>query len=302
MKKVAVTGGLGFIGSNLVHELVGQGYDVHVLDIVSEPPIASRRAPGATYHVGDVRDGAHLRTLMEGAAYVFHLAALPRVQYSIEHPEETHMVNVNGTLAVLVAARDAGVERVVNSSSGAVYGEQERMPFSEDMAPNPMSPYALHKYIGERYCEHFSQMYQVPTVSLRYFNVYGPHDDPQGPYALVVSRFIEMRRAGQPLTIRGDGMNSRDYTHVRDVVAANIQAATSPHVGSGEVCNIGGGRAISVREVAACIGGETVTVAACVEPRHALSDTTRARMLLAWQPTVVFEDGVEELKRNAGIL
>lgn len=301
MKKVLVTGGLGFIGSNLVRTLVDEGYEVHALDILAEPPVASRRVPGAQYHQGDVRDGELIRRLMDGVSYVFHLAALPRVQYSLEYPEETHAVNVNGTLTLLVAARDAKVEKFVNSSSGAVYGDQDRMPFTEDMSPNPMSPYALHKYIGERYCRQFAEVYGVPTVSLRYFNVYGPHDDPNGPYALVVSRFIELRRSGKPLTIRGDGTNSRDYTHVQDVVAANLRAATSTGVGSGEVFNIGGGRAISVCDVAACVGGDTVFVEACNEPRHALSDTTRARTILGWEPQVVFEEGVAQLKREAGI-
>lgn len=302
MKKVLVTGGLGFIGSNLVRTLVDEGTEVHVLDILAEPPLASRVVDKAHYHQGDIRDGEVLRTLLQGVSHVFHLAALPRVQYSLENPEETHTVNVNGTLALLVAARDAQVERLVYSSSGSVYGDQEQMPFTEDMLPNPMSPYALHKYMGEQYCRHFSEVYGLPTVSLRYFNVYGPHADPQGPYALVVSRFIEQRRSGQPLTIRGDGTNSRDYTHVRDVVAANLRAATAPTVGRGEVLNIGGGRAISVREVASCVGGETLMVDACVEPRHALSDTMRARTLLGWEPTVVFEDGVAELKRAAGLV
>jgi nucleoside-diphosphate-sugar epimerase len=254
------------------------------------------------YYKGDVRDQSLLRVVCEGAECVFHLAALPRVQYSIEHIEETHEVNVDGTFAVLCAARETGVKRVVFSSSSALYGDQEKLPITEDMATNPLSPYALHKHIGEELCRLFSRLYGVETVSLRYFNVYGPHDDPHGAYALVISKFIDQRKRGHMLTIAGDGMNTRDYTHVEDIVRANLLAMSSLSVGHGEAINIGNGTQISVREVAACIGGEITHVPERVEPKHTRADISRARILLGWEPTISFQTGITELKHTAGLV
>lgn len=285
-KKAVVTGGAGFIGSHLVRELQSQGFDVVVVDIKTE---------------GDVRDAKSLGEFFTGAQFVFHLAALPRVQYSIEHPEETHETNVTGTLNVLLAAKKANVERVIFSSSAAVYGDQEKMPLQEDMPPLPKSPYALHKYAGECYCRLFSEVYGLPTVSLRYFNVYGPGADPNGAYALVIAKFIQQRSEGKPLTITGDGTNTRDYVYVRDIARANMLAATGKQVGKGEVINIGSGTNASVNTIAQLVGGPTERIAPRLEPRDSRASTLRAEKLLGWEPQVNLKEGIAELKKLSGL-
>ncbi|MSR70897.1 NAD-dependent epimerase/dehydratase family protein, partial [Candidatus Kaiserbacteria bacterium] len=233
-EKVVVTGGLGFIGSHLVAALREKDFEVVVADMPEH----------------DIRDTEALAALFAGAKYVFHLAALPRVQYSIEHPQETNEVNIGGTVSVLCAAKRAGVERVIYSASSSAYGDQDTMPLVESMQANPKSPYALQKYVGELYCRLFAETMGLPTVCLRYFNVYGPGADPNGAYALVIAKFLQQRAEGKPLTITGDGTQTRDYTHVRDVVRANLLAAESSLVGRGEVINIGAGNNASVNKVA----------------------------------------------------
>lgn len=283
VKKAVVTGGAGFIGKHLVAGLRKEGFDVAVVDIKE---------------TGDVRKLNDLTASFAGAQYVFHLAALPRVQYSIEHPQETHDTNVSGTLNVLLAARDCGVKCVVLSSSAAVYGDQEVMPLREDMPAQPKSPYGLHKYIGEQYCKLFSDIYGLQTVCLRYSNVYGPGADPNGAYALVVAKFIQQKQAGAALTICGTGENTRDYVAVEDVVRANILAATSGSVGRAEVINIGSGKETSVKTIAKLVGGTIVYVEARLEPARSVADITRAKTLLGWEPTISFEDGIAAMTRT----
>jgi len=295
-----VTGGAGFIGSSIVDALVERGDEVHVIDNLS----AGKREhvnPKATFHKKDIRDFDAIAPIFVGMDLVFHLAALPRVQPSIEDPRTTHDVNVTGTLNVLVAAHNAKVKRVVYSASSSAYGDQAIMPLSEDMAANPFSPYGLQKYIGELYCQLFSKVYDMETVSLRYFNVYGPRASTDGAYALVIGKFLDQRSHGQPMSIVPDGTQSRDFTHVRDVVRANLLAAESSRVGKGEVINIGGGHDYSVLEVAALIGGATVFTAPRLEPKRTLADIRKAKELLNWQPTVAFKEGIEELKKLYGI-
>lgn len=301
MKKAVVTGGAGFVGTHILHALQEAGYEAHGVDNYAAGRLPERVIGAVTYHEVDIRDGEELTRVFEGAEFVFHTAALPRVQFSLEYPEESNEVNIGGTVKVLNAARRAGVKRVVYSASSSAYGEQDRYPLQEDMTPNPQSPYGLQKYVGELYSRLFSEAYGLSTVSLRYFNVYGPLCDPKGAYALVIPKFIEQRRTGQPMTITGDGTNVRDYTHVRDVARANLLAATSERVGQGEVLNIGGGREVSVNEVATLIGGEVTHIEARPEPRRTSADTTRARDLLGWRPEHTFEEGLAELKAAAGI-
>ena len=236
--------------------------------------------------------------IIKGAKFVFHLAALPRVQYSIEHPVETHEVNVTGTQNVLIAARECGVKRVVYSASSSAYGDQKVMPLVETMTPNPKSPYGLHKYVGEVYARVWSEIYGLETVSLRYFNVYGPRINPDGAYPLAIGKFFKLRRTGKPLTIWGDGTQTRDFTHVRDVVRANLLAAESPKVGKGEVINIGAGRNFSINDVAKLIGGSIVHEPARLEPHDTLADNSLAKKLLGWKPEVTLEEGIAELKEN----
>ncbi len=298
MTKVVVTGGAGFIGSHLTDLLVERGFEVHVIDIGGKREYAN---PRAVFHNLDIRDFEGISPVFSGAKYVFHTAALPRVQPSIQDPRTTHDVNVNGTLNVLLAARDAGAKRVIYSASSSAYGDQKELPLKEEMDVHPMSPYALQKYMGELKCRLFAEIYGIETVALRYFNVYGPRAPVDGPYAQVVSRFIEQRKNGEPLTIVPDGTQSRDFTHVRDVVRANILAAESSKVGKGEVINVGGGRSRTVLEVADLIGGPKVFIEPRLEPKHSSADISHARELLGWEPEVPFEEGIAELKNLYGL-
>ncbi len=281
---MVVTGGKGFIGTHLCEALSHEGYEVVTFDIKDNQ---------------DVRDTESLKKIFEGAEFVFHLAALPRVQYSIEHPDISNDTNINGTLSVLIAAHAAGVKRVVYTASSSAYGDQDVMPLKEDMPAHPISPYALQKYVGELYARLFSEVYGLSTVSLRYFNVYGPGADPNGPYAQVIPKFIEMRLKDEPMTITGDGTQTRDLVHVRDIARANILAATAAGVGKGEVINIGTGKSYSINEIAQSIGGPIKYIPARLEPHTTRADNTRARELLGWKPTVTLEEGIAELKSLA---
>ncbi len=294
-KKIIVTGGAGFIGSNLVDALIEKGADVHVIDNLSGGKKENVNE-NATLHVVDLRNLDEITPIINGAEYVFHFAALPRVQYSIEHPVETNDVNVNGTLNVLIAAQKGGVKRVVYSASSSAYGDQKEMPLIETMTANPKSPYGLQKYIGELYCKVWSAVHELETVSLRYFNVYGKGQNPDGAYALVVGKFLRQKAEGKPMTICGDGNNTRDFTNVKDVVRANILAAQSEKVGKGEVMNIGAGDNHSVNNIAKLIGGEVEYVEARLEPANTLADTTKAKELIGWEPTITLEQGLKELQ------
>lgn len=299
--KAIVTGGAGFIGSHLADALVAAGFDTHVVDTL-ENGKREHVPEGATLHEVDIRTTDALRGIFAGARAVFHLAALPRVPFSIEHPVPAHDTNVNGTVSVLLAARDAGVGRVVFASSSSVYGDHETLPLSEDAPTVPVHPYGLHKLIGEQYLALFSSLYGVPTVSLRYFNVYGPRLDPEGPYALLIGRFLKQRLAGEPLTIVGDGTQTRDFTHVSDIVRANLCALESGRVGKGEAINIGTGTQVSVNEVADLFGDAPRTaLPPRAEAKHSLADTRRAKELLGWEPTVSAKEGMAALLRDFGL-
>jgi len=298
--KVVVTGGAGVIGTNLVKRLLKEGYAVTVLDNYAAGKKPERFQNGAENIEGDIRDMDVLMNVCRGAYGIFHEAALPRVAFSMEHPAETHDVNVNGTLNVLLAARDSSVKRVVFASSSSSYGDlpKDKYPVKEDeVIKQPIAPYALHKYIGEHYCRLFALQFGLETVSLIYFNVYGPYADPEGAYALVIGKFLKQVKEGRPMTICGDGGYYRDYTYVDDVVEANILAMTKETVGKGEVINIGNNKPYSVNEVARLIGGETVTI----DPRpgdvrYTCADITKAKKLLDWQPKVSLEEGIRKLK------
>lgn len=292
--KAVVTGGLGFIGSHLLEFLSARSFAVHSVDTAA--PRQERAREEVTYHTVDIREYDKLAPIFSGARYIFHTAALPRVQPSILDPRTTHDINVNGTLNILIAARDAGAKRVVYSASSSAYGNQEKLPLSEDMPARPLSPYGLQKYIGELQCRLFSEIYGLETVSLRYFNVYGPGAKTDGAYALVIGRFLEQRKRGEPLTIVPDGTQSRDFTHISDVARANLLAADSPKVGRGEVINIGGGKNRTVLEIADLIGGPRVFVEPRIEPQHTLADIRKAQELLGWEPKIPFEEGIAELK------
>ncbi len=293
-KKVLVVGGAGFIGSHLTDALVAAGHEVHVLDNLAGGKKENVNSQ-AIFHLADIRNLEEIKPLFKDIEWVFHLAALPRVPYSIEHPVETNDTNVSGTLNVLVAAKEAGVKKLIYSASSSAYGDQPILPLVETMPANPKSPYGLQKYIGELYCRVFSMVYGLPTVSLRYFNVYGPRYNAEGAYALVIGKFIEQKKRGEPLTITGDGEQTRDFTNIKDIVRANILAAESNNVGQGEVMNTGGGNGVSVNRIAELVGGEVIHIPARLEPRDSLADNSLAKKLIGWEPQVKIEDGIAEL-------
>jgi len=295
-QKAVVTGGAGFIGSHIVDMLIERGFEVHAIDNL----VGGNREninKKARLHEIDLRDLDAIKPAIKGARYVFHTAALSRVQYSIENPIETNETNVGGTLNVLMASHEEGVKKVIYSASSSAYGDQEKMPLTEDMPAHPKSPYGLQKYIGELYCSLWSEIYGLPTVSLRYFNVYGPRQNPLGVYALVIGKFLKQRHEREPMTITGDGEQTRDFTHVYDVVRANMLAADSTNISKGEVFNIGAGNNFSVNKIAELIGGETTYIPARLEPKHSFADNTRAREILGWEPKITLEEGIKKLKQ-----
>ncbi|MSU74136.1 NAD-dependent epimerase/dehydratase family protein [Candidatus Kaiserbacteria bacterium] len=300
MKKAIVTGGAGFIGSNLSRVLVDAGWETHIIDI--DPSFRKDTLPKeATLHVLDVRSTDAIQKVMEGADVVFHTAAVPRVPYSLEHPVETTDQNVTGTVSALTAAARAKVRRFVYSASGSAYGEQTILPLVETMAANPVNPYGLQKYVGELFAKLWSETYGIQTVSLRYFNVYGPGMDPNGAYALAIGKFAMARKNNDPITIFGDGTVTRDFTHISDVVRANLLAAENPKVGKGEVINIGAGRNVSIKALADMFGGEIVYAPPRIEAHDSLADNRKAKELLGWEPTVTLEDGIMALKKEMQI-
>jgi len=296
-KKAIVTGGAGFIGSHLVDALVSFGIEVSIIDNLSTGKIENLN-PKAKFFNVDVCNLNNINHLFNGIDIVFHLAAVASVQYSIENPKETNDINVGGTLNVLLSAKEAGVKRLVFSSSSSVYGDVDKIPTNESRKINPKSPYALHKYTGELYCKLFSEIYNLETVCLRYFNVYGPRQNPNGAYASVIAKFSDLKRNKEILTITGDGNQTRDFVFVEDVARANIFAAESDRVGKGEVVNIGSGKKYSVNEIAKIIGGPTKNIPQRVEPKDSMADISLAKFLLDWEPSISLEDGLEILLQN----
>jgi len=293
-----VTGGAGFVGSHLVNALLDRGLRVRVIDNFATGKREVLNS-GAELVEADIRDLEAIRPAFKDVDCVFHAAALPRVPLSIEKPVETHMVNVVGTLNVLIAARDAQVRRLVYSGSSSVYGDQPHLPLREDMPPNPLNPYALQKLTGEQYTRLFHRLFSMETLTLRYFNVFGPRMAHEGAYVTVISAFLRARREGKPLTIHGDGEQSRDFTHVFDVVRANL-AAMDCAIADGRAINIGHGRNISINRVAELIGGPTVNLPPRPgDARHTLADNSEAQRVLGWRPEVSFEDGLAELIRQS---
>jgi nucleoside-diphosphate-sugar epimerase len=299
-RTVLVTGGAGFVGSHLVDALLNRGLHVRLIDNFAT---GKREVlnPGAELVEADIRNLESIRPAFKDIDCVFHAAALPRVPLSIEKPVETHMVNVVGTLNVLIAARDAQVRRLVYSGSSSVYGDQPHLPLREDMPPNPLNPYALQKLTGEQYTRLFHRLFSMETLTLRYFNVFGPRMAHEGAYVTVISVFLRARREGKPLTIHGDGEQSRDFTHVFDVVRANL-AAMDCAIADGRAINIGHGRNIIINRVAELIGGPTVNLPPRPgDARHTLADNSEAQRVLGWRPEVSFEDGLAELIRQSGL-
>lgn len=301
--KCVVTGGCGFIGSHLVDALVARGDEVTALDDFSTGDRGFLN-PSATLVEGSVTDAALLRSVLDGAGAVFHTAAMASVPLSVDDPAGTHEVNATGTLNVLQAAREGGVGRVVFSSSSSVYGEQDSPIMREDMTPRPLSPYGLQKLIGEQYGGMFAQLFGMRVVSLRYFNVYGPRQPAGGAYALVVPQFLKLRAAGKPLTVYGDGRQTRSYVHVDDVVRANLLAADADlPIGEGVVLNVGSGEETSVNDIAALIGGTVEHIIpnprGAFEEQRKCADHSRAGALIGWAPRIAFAEGLRSVLEPA---
>jgi nucleoside-diphosphate-sugar epimerase len=299
--KVGVVGGAGFIGSNLVDALVERGDDVLVVDNFSTGYRANLNPAAPVEEVDIAVDSERLTSVLHGREVVFLTAAMPRVPRSIEDPVGTHEVNVTGALRVLKAAVDAGVRRVVYSSSSSVYGDQPVLPLTEDMPPNPLNPYACQKYMCEIYARNFARIYGLETVCLRYFNVYGPRQVTEGAYRLVIGIFMDQRLRGEPLTIHGDGQQTRDFTWVGDVVRANILAGESDRVGKGEPINVGAGQEVSIERIAELIGGPVVHhPPRGFDERFKRAGIQKAWDLLGWEPRVQIDEGMQRLMERLG--
>ena len=298
MSRFLVTGGAGFIGSHLCHRLVADGHEVRALDDLSSGHRDNLAGIDVDLMVGDLRDAATVAAAVEDAEIILHHAAIASVQFSVEQPLLEQEVNVIGTLQLLEAARAADVRRVVFAASAAAYGLDPVVPKREDMLPVPGSPYGLSKVTGEHYCRVWSEVYGLETVCLRYFNIFGPRQDPRSPYSGVISIFTQKMIDGQRPVIHGDGEQSRDFTYVDNVVAANLAAATTPQA-AGEIYNIGTGRAVTVNELVAALGAILGTD---MVPEHgpgrtgdvrvSVADITRARQHLGYEPQVDFEAGL----------
>ncbi|MGH7311511.1 MAG: SDR family oxidoreductase, partial [Candidatus Rokuibacteriota bacterium] len=297
---VLVTGGAGFIGSHLVERLLGDGHAVRVLDNFSTGsranlPFADRYGAALTVIEGDIRDVPTVARALAGVGVVYHQAAMRSVPRSVEDPLGANEHNVTGTLNVLQAARQASVRRVVYASSSSVYGDRPDLPKREDHPPAPISPYAVSKTAGEQYATVWSRLYGVETVGLRYFNVFGPRQDPASEYAAVIPRFILWALRGEPLQVHGDGAQSRDFTYVDNVVEANVLAGRVDGVG-GEVFNVGCGARISLLDIVARLEGllgrrfeRQHTPARPGDVRHTLADIDKAKRLLGYSPVVGFD-------------
>lgn len=301
MAAFLVTGGAGFIGSSLVRRLLGVGHSVRVLDNLSTGFKSNLEECLNRIELieGDVSEFAVCKSAVAGVDYILHEAAIPSVQRSVDDPIRSNNANVTGTLNMLVAARDAKVKRFVFASSSSVYGDTETLPKVETMPENPLSPYALTKHAGEKYCVLFCRIYGLPTVALRYFNVFGPRQDPHSPYSAVISRFVEAALAGRRPVVNGDGEQSRDFTYVETVVDANLLACEANGV-EGMVFNIGTGERRSLNDLLRSLSS---LVGRNLEPeyanarlgdvRHSQADIGRARRFLGFEPKVNFLAGLE---------
>jgi len=299
--KALVTGGAGFIGSHLLEELVQRGHQVVVLDDLSTGKVGNieRLLKGANAELvrGSVTDFSLITGLVKDVTCIFHLAALASVPWSIENPRACHEINVNGTLNILLAAKEKGIRKVVYSSSSAVYGDAPTLPKIEEMAPQPLSPYAVAKLAGEYYCQVFNEVYKLSTVCLRYFNVYGPRQDPNSQYAAVIPSFIQRALASESPIVFGDGEQTRDFTFVKDAVTANILAAESEKSG---IFNIGSGQGITINRLVKLVLELTGSRVKPVyrqpragDVRHSLADISRAKAF-GYEPRYDLRAGLTE--------
>lgn len=299
-EKYLVTGGAGFIGSHLVRRLVAAGASVRVVDNLATGSAERLEGLGGSIEFirEDLADGRASDDAVRGIEFVLHQAAIPSVQRSVADPLGTHRANVTATLNLLESCRKAGVRRLVFAASSSAYGDTEVLPKVESMPPDPLSPYALQKLVGERYCRLYHRLYGLETVSLRYFNVFGPGQDPHSEYSAVIPRFISAMLAEKAVTIFGDGEQSRDFTYVDNVVEANLRALRAAGA-AGQVCNIGCGERVTLNELVGMLE-RIIGVKAAVshaapkagDVRHSLANITLARQLFGYDPTVRVEEGL----------
>lgn len=313
MKKdlILVTGGCGFIGSHICEELVARGYRVRVLDDLSSGYRENLRSLESSVEImlGDVRHAETVQQAVADAQGVFHEAALVSVFDSVKRPGDCHDINATGTLNVLQAARAAGVKRVVLASTAAAYGNDPTLPKREDLKPQPESPYAVAKVVGEHYQRIFSSLYGLETVTLRYFNVFGPRQDPRSPYSGVISKFTDDLKAKRAPTIFGDGLQSRDFVFVKDVVQANMLAMFGVERGAGQIYNVASGATATLLDLLATLGrlvGRSIQPvhkeARAGDIRHSSASIARAQGELGYAPKFSLEAGLRELLKSLGML
>lgn len=300
-KKVLVTGCAGFIGSNIVESLINKNYSVVGLDDLSTGRIENLKGLDFKFIRGSINDKKLLMKILPDIDYVLHQAAIPSVFRSIEDPVKSNYSNINGTLNLLVCARDSNVKRVVYASSSSVYGDSKELPKKEALKINPISPYALTKYAGEQYCKLFNDIYGLETISLRYFNVFGPRQDPNSEYSAVIPKFIRLMLDGKRPTIYGDGFTSRDFTYIENVIEANILCLNAPENSCGEAYNIACGERISLNKLV-----ETINeiLGSDIKPKfdkekpgdikHSLADISKARKYLNYKPKIFFREGLKK--------
>jgi UDP-N-acetylglucosamine/UDP-N-acetyl-alpha-D-glucosaminouronate 4-epimerase len=300
MNAYLVTGGAGFIGSHLAEELSARGHRVRIVDNLSTGKRANLAAvPSAEFMEGDLADPQVAERAVAGMDYVLHQAAIPSVPRSVKDPATSNRSNITATLNVLVAARDAGVKRLVYAASSSAYGNTATLPKREDMPANPLSPYALQKFVGEQYCQMFTKLYGFSTVSIRYFNVFGPRQDPGSPYSGVISLFAAALLAGRRPSIQGDGSQTRDFTYVANVVDGVLRACEAP-AAAGEVINVATGGRISLTDLLLAMNRlngtqiePTYQEARAGDVRDSQADISKARAILGYAPLVSLSDGLK---------
>lgn len=292
-----ITGGAGFIGSHLTDKLIENGHEVKIIDNL----LTGKRGnlnPKADFYNFDICDFEKINPLFHEIDGVFHLAAIPSVPASVKDPVITSKVNILGTINVFKAGLDNKVKRIIFVSSSSVYGDQEKLPLKEDMASNPLSPYALQKSVGEQFAKLFLKLYNFPIVCLRYFNIYGPRIDFNSDYNLVLGSFLKLEAQGKFLTIYGDGEQTRDFCYVDDVAMATIKAMENEKIVGGEVINIGSSQSHSINYLSKLIGGKINHLPVRAgDVRHTQADIGLAKELLDWEPKISFEEGIEKTKK-----
>lgn len=297
MAKILVTGGAGFIGSHLVEKLIEDNHQVVVIDNLSTGRKENINKKAKFYKIDICSPKIFQFFKKEKPDFVFHLAALARVPLSILDPVGTSKVNILGALNIFKAGAEIKAKRIIFASSSSVYGEQKKLPLKENMIPNPISPYGLQKLTGEKFAKLFTQIYKIPIISLRYFNVYGPRIDFNSDYSLVIGKFLRLRDQKKPLTIYGTGEQTRGFCYIDDVIEANIKAMLSKKLEGGEIINIGSEKSHSVNYLAELIGGpKKYLPPRAGDPLHTQADISLAKKILNWQPKISFEQGIEKTK------